>query len=347
MSKLFLIQAVGELEYAHLDKPVRYTPEFYTGLTNQKKITMRDEHSGEIVTEVTGLFYQDGALWASTKDDIDVKNRGFSPIFKDPLVKEYDDYIEPVSAKIKSIDIVDNPRQHETFLYNSSSVVNDKKEGDDLADKDTYEKMGALQLEVDNAKKAERAAKDKFKKKEEEYNNLKTTKDEEYDDLKTKYDDLKSKHNGYVEKEATTLEEKAIALADGDEELEAAYKTMTLEQLKVMEAKKKAKISAKIETKSKELAVDNEDLAKVLNKLPLEDLEIIEKANHDWDKDLAEKYPNDRPFKGAGANQRNGYNKDGTKDKEKKPEDDISTREGYNNVVGKIMPVKRRKFVIG
>ena len=314
MTKLFLIQPVGETSYGQLDKPVNYKPPFLTGLTNQKKITIRDKHSGKVVSEIVGLFYQDGGLWGLSKDDLDLNNRGVSPIFRDIKLKEFEDYIEPISAKVESIDIVDNPRNHETFLYNSATVIDEtNNDGDgNLGETgDLKEQIGALKTEVNNAKKAEEAVRNKLKIKETEYN-----------DLKNKYDGIKTKFKTYEDKEANTVEVKAVNLANGDEELEKLYKEMSLEHLKVLESKKQAEIDEKIKNKSQELAADNEDLAKVLQKLSLEDINSIEKANKKWDEDLAEKYSNDTGYRGAGSGHRNGYNAQGSGGQDNRTEEE-------------------------
>lgn len=314
--KPILIATVGELEYGQLDKPVRYTPEFLTSLTNQKKIAIRDKHSGTILTEVVDLYYQDGGLYGITKDNIDIRNRGISPIFKDIMINEHDEYIEPITAKMESADVVKNPRNLDTFLYNSASVtvVNDKPlGGDDLGNEAELNKqIGVLQTEVNNAKKAAKKAKE-----------LLQTKENEYNELKIKYDGLETKYKGFADKEANTVESLAVKLADGDESLETVYKDMTLDQLKVLESKKQSEIAEEITNKSKELAQEDEDLANVLNKLSLEDLETLEKANSEWDTDLAEKYKNDTGFKGAGAGQKNGYNGTGSKKPPEKSEEEI------------------------
>lgn len=332
MTKLFLIQPVGETSYGHLDKPVNNKPHFLTGLTNQKKIPIRDEHSGKIVSEILGLFYQDGGLWGLSKDELDLKNRGVSPIYKDIKIKEFEEYIEPISANIESIDIVDNPRNHETFLYNSATVIrNGDNNGDGSLGEtgDLKEQIGALKIEVNNAKQAEQAVKGKLRDKENEYNTL-----------KTKYEGLKTKFEGYENKEANTVEAKAVKLADGDEELEKLYKEMSLEQLNVLESKKQEEIDVQVEEKSKELAQKNEDLAKVLNKLSLEDMEIIEKANEKWDEELAEKYANDTAFKGAGIGQNGRENTTGNNKNKNK----FKTREEFNNIVGNKGSTERPVF---
>lgn len=332
MTKLFLIQPVGETTYGHLNKPVNNKPHFLTGLTNQKKIPIRDEHSGKIVSEIVGLFYQDGGLWGLSKDKLDLKNRGVSPIYKDIKIKEFEDYIEPISANIESVDIVDNPRNHETFLYNSATVIDETNNqgGDNLGNEgNLLEQIGALKTEVNNSKKAEEAVKGKLTAKENEYNNL-----------KTKYDALENKYKNYESKEANSVEAKAIKLAEGDEDLEKLYKEMSLEQLNVLESKKQVEIDTQVEEKSKELAQEDEDLTKILSKLSLEDLDILEKANKKWDEELAEKYANDTGYRGAGAGQRNGYNANGSRGQDK----GIKTREDYNNVVGNQASTQRPVF---
>lgn len=313
MTKLFLIQPVGETSYGHLDKPVNNKPHFLTGLTNQKKIPIRDEHSGKLVSEIVGLFYQDGGLWGLSKDELDLKNRGVSPIYKDIKIKEFEDYIEPISANIESIDIVDNPRNHETFLYNSATVIDETKNnnggihmGDEL-----IKRVGALEQEVDTQKKRADALKIKL--------------DKANADLTTAKNDnetLKDKLKKYDDKEANSVESLAVKLAKGDEEKEAIYKKMAIEDLNILEAKEQSKIAKDIEVKSDEMAHGNEDLAKILKKLSLDDLNNLEKANEEWDKELIEQQSNDTGYRGAGAGQRNGYNHNGSGGQDNRTEEE-------------------------
>jgi hypothetical protein len=335
--KPFLIQPVGETEYGHLDKKVNYTPSFLTSLTSQKKIPIRDKHNGKIINEVVKLFYSDGGLYGYSKKELELNNKGVSFILKKPFIKEYDDNIELTKATITSVDVVDNPRNTETFLYNSAAVIEDKSNnnGDYLMGEETKEyikRIGALETEVNSIKSSEQSVLEQLK-----------TKTNDYDTLKSDYDTLKTKFETYENKENDTIESLAIELAEGDEELEAINKKMDLESLKVLKAKKEAKINTEIETKSKELASDNEELAKVYNKLTLEDLTVLENADVEWDKDLIEKYPNDRPFRGAGIGQNQKENTGGkSKDKES-----IKTRDDYNKVVSGAMPTNRPNFSIG
>ena len=332
MTKSFLIQPVGETSYGHLDKKVKSNPSFLTGLTNQKKISIRDEHSGKIVSEILGLYYQDGGLYGVSKDDIDLTNRGISPVYKNIKIKEYDDYLELISATIESVDIVDNPRNHETFLYNSATVIEDNtnKEENIMGESNDYiKRIGALETEVNATKDAEKAVREQL-----------TAKESEYDSLKKEYDSLKTKHENYETKEANTVEAKAIKLANGDTDLETVYKGMSLDQLKILEDKKDSEIAEEIKTQAEELANGNEELEKVLLKLPLEDLETYKKSNEEWDQELAKLYENDTGFRGAGAGQNNGYNPNGTKT----GKDGIKTREDYEKVVEGVMPKDRPNF---
>ncbi len=331
MTKPYLIQPVGEVEYGHLNKPVRYTPSFLASLTNQNKISSRGYHNGNVVNEVTGLYYKDGGLYATFKEEFD-KNTGISPVFNVTKYKEFEDYIEPIVAKIESIDYEQNPRNKETFLYNGATVIDETNNqgGDNLGNEgNLLEQIGALKTEVNNSKKAEEAVKGKL-----------TAKENEFNELKTKYDNLETKFKSFADKEANTVESKAIKLAEGDDDLEKLYKEMSLEQLKVLESKKQVEIDTQVEEKSKELAQEDEDLTKILSKLSLEDLNILEKANKKWDEELAEKYANDTGYRGAGAGQRNGYNANGSGGQDKS----IKTREDYNNVVGNQASTQRPVF---
>ena len=307
--KPVLIQPVGPVDYSHLDKPVHFTPEFLAGLTGKHSFDVHNEHHGPLITTTTELFYMDGGLYAIFNDEIDTKNKGFSTRFDAKELIEYEDHYEPLKCPILSIDQSVNPRNMETFLYNSSTIVtnaindsenkkedNMTKEDNNLTDgNDTApstsnkdEKIGALKYETNNHK-------DKI-------NLLKK-------DLKTKEDELTN-----VKSDKEKLEENNKKLSD---------------ELKIFQDAEKAKT----EQLAQELAGKNETLLETYKKLTLEDLEKIKTANEKHDKYIAEKISKDRPYKGVPgttANELNKNDKNPEKDKDKDKDSDKWSREKFD-----------------
>ena len=295
--KPVLIQPTGPIDYPHLDKPVHFTPEFLASLTGQHSFEVHNEHHGPLLTTTSKLFYMGGGLYAIFDDEIKTNNKGFSTVFDAKELIEYDDHYEPVNCPILTIDQSSNPRNLETFLYNSSTIVKNiiKKDGDNLTEEEKTEKtpepstskdekIGALKYETNNHK-------DKI-------NLLKK-------DLKTKDDEL---NNISSDKEKLKDENKKLA-----------------DKLKTYEDAEKAKAEQLAQT----LARNNNELLETYKKLSVDELETIKVANESHDKYIAEKQSKENPYKGVAgstATEQKESNK-----KEEKEDDSKLKRESFDD----------------
>ena len=298
--KPILVQPVGKIEYPQLNKPVHITPEFLASLTGKHTLDVHNEHNGPKITETTELFYMDGGLYALFKDKIDTKNKGFSALFDAQEMIEYDDHYEPIKAPILNIDQSSNPRNIETFLYNSGTII--KKDNNE----DNHGKNKSDKEDDDMTQK--------------EDNHDKTTdtsvKDEKIGALKYETNNHKDKIN-LLTKDLKSKEEELASVQSDKEKMEEENKKL----VEKVEAYEKAK-KEKAEQLARELAGKDETLLETYKKLDINDLENIKIANEKHDKYVADKLAKENPHKGVpgsvGADQEDSKGKQ--KEKEKDPE---------------------------
>ena len=102
-----------------LDKEVKFDDEILQKASikyNDEKFDLVKEHQNITLGEASGLSYKDNKLYVDIPDNLDIKNKGFSPAIQTWLVETPDHY-EVADMEILNIGVTEKPRN--MILYNS------------------------------------------------------------------------------------------------------------------------------------------------------------------------------------------------------------------------------------
>lgn len=112
-----------------LDKEVKFNDELLQKASikyNDKHFDLVKEHQNITLGKASGLSYEDNKLYVDVPDNLDIKNKGFSPAIQTWLV-ETPDYYEVADMDIINIGVTEKPRN--MILYNS--IQDDSKSNND------------------------------------------------------------------------------------------------------------------------------------------------------------------------------------------------------------------------
>lgn len=191
---------------------------------------MTDEHDKEVIGELENFVYLDGTLQVQPPENLEIKDKGISPVFDDMNLVEYDEFYLPISGYLKEVGLTATPRSH--ILYNS---IKKSEEDDNLGDKsevleaalkkqqEQQEEIGVLKSKLKTSNKSVEEKQELEKKLKEAEKEKKETEKEikAYKEKAEKYDAIEKKKKEELIKE----------LAGDDEELQKELEDMTLEKL--------------------------------------------------------------------------------------------------------------------
>jgi DNA repair exonuclease SbcCD ATPase subunit len=223
---------LGDYKDHGLEKPVKFTEEFLKEIAaTTGSVDVTDEHTKKVLSRVYNFVYKDGSLQVKPPKNLDLKDKGLSPVFDGLNLVEYDKYYLPISGYLKEVGLTATPRSH--ILYNS---IEKPKEDDNLGDKSevlekALEKQQEQQEEIGILKSKLNSANKTVEEKQKLEKELKELEKEKKDNEK-KIEDLEEKAKKYDKIEAKEKEELIKELAGEDEELKKELEDMPLEKLK-------------------------------------------------------------------------------------------------------------------
>jgi len=193
-------------------------------------LEVTDEHTKKVIAELDNFVYKDGSLQVKPPKDLDLKDKGISPVFDDLNLVEYDEYYLPITGYLKEVGLTTTPRSH--ILYNS---IEKPEEDDNLGDKSevlekALEKQQEQQEEIGILKSKLKSANKTVEEKQKLEKDLKDLEKEKKDNEK-KIKDLEDKAKKYDKLEGKKKEKLIKELAGDDEELKKELEDMSLEKL--------------------------------------------------------------------------------------------------------------------
>jgi hypothetical protein len=221
-----------------LDKPVKITEDFLRNIaaaTSNVKLT--DEHKKEVIGQIENFTYQDGSLQIQKPGDIDIQDKGISPVFELNLVS-YDDHYLAVDGIIREAGLTSTPRNH--ILYNS--ILNPNPEDDNMTEvnetlRKALEREQEQQETIGQLKAQLQSASSSLKEKQELETKLKDA-EKEAENGQKKIDDLKKKADAYDELEKEKKEALIKELVGDDEKLGKELEDLPYDKLRFLKESK-------------------------------------------------------------------------------------------------------------
>ena len=229
---MITIFKTGEFDYsdAGIDKPVKYNIDNLIDVASRtSKIDVTMEHTDEIVSSMSNFIVKDGLLMADEPNNLDLKGKGFSPVFNFDLI-DMGEYYEPTNIKMTEIGFCENPRSH--IVYNSIETPNKevKNTMDDTEIQKLVKRNNELQEEIGVLKNTNKQLNKAIKDKDKEIKEIKDSysdvdkKIAEYDGLK----DIESKYNSLISSKRDDLIHQIVG---EDKEKAKILESFTMEQL--------------------------------------------------------------------------------------------------------------------
>lgn len=218
----------GEYDYPddeRIDKPVRYSVQNLLDVASRtSRINITKEHDDEVISEMSNFIVKDGLLLSDKPNNLDLKGKGFSPVFEFDLI-DCGEYYEPTNIKMTEIGYTDTPRSH--IVYNSIKVANEDSTMDDKEiqklikrNNDLQEQIGVLKNEkkqltktIEDKNKEIKDIKDSYTdvdSKLEEYESLKEIETNYNQLISSKKDDLIHQIVGNDKEKAKKLEKYSV-----------------------------------------------------------------------------------------------------------------------------------------
>ena len=218
----------GEYDYkdSGIDKPVKYTVQNLLDVASRtSKINITNEHSKEVIGEMSNFIVEDGLLKAEEPNNLELSGMGFSPVFEFDL-KDMGDYYVPTNIVMSEIGFSKTPRSK--IVYNSIEVRNSEMEDKQLRDaldtnKRLNEDIGVLKSQIKQLKKANQDKEKEIKEIKDSYSGN-DEKLKEYDSLKK----IEESYNSLIASKRDDLIHQIV----GDNQSEAnKFKDYSIEQL--------------------------------------------------------------------------------------------------------------------
>ena len=218
----------GEYDYkdSGIDKPVKYTIQNLLDVASRtSKINITNEHSKEVIGEMSNFIVEDGLLKAEEPNNLELSGMGFSPVFEFDL-KDMGDYYVPTNIVMSEIGFSKTPRSK--IVYNSIEVRNSEMEDKQLRDaldtnKRLNEDIGVLKSQIKQLKKANQDKEKEIKEIKDSYSGN-DEKLREYESLKK----IEESYNSLIASKRDDLIHQIV----GDNQSEAVkFKDYSIEQL--------------------------------------------------------------------------------------------------------------------
>ena len=228
----------GEFDYSDLDdevlkgKPVRYDiNDLITVASRTATVNITDEHSKEVIGEMSNFIVEDGMLKANEPNGLELKGMGFSPVFEFDLI-EHEDYYEPMNIKMTEVGYTKNPRTH--IVYNSITTTTTVPNGVNIMDDTEIQKLvkrnNELQEDIGVLKNTNKQLNKAIKDKDKEIKSIKDS----YSDVDAKlkeYDGLKEIETNYNKLISSKREDLIHELVGDDKEKAKKLESFSMEQL--------------------------------------------------------------------------------------------------------------------
>ena len=229
---MITIFKTGEFDYSDIgiDKPVVYTMDNLMEVASRtSRIDVTDEHSKNIISEMSNFIIKDGMLMAEEPNNLELKGMGFSPVFKFDLL-DMGDYYKPQNIEMTEIGYTKTPRSH--IVYNSITVANEDNNMDDKQLRQTLdenkklnEEIGVLKSQIKQLKKSNTDKEKEIKEIKDSYSDV-DSKIKEYDSLK----DIESKYNTLISSKKDDLIHQIVG---DDKEKAEKLQSWSMEQLEL------------------------------------------------------------------------------------------------------------------
>lgn len=199
---MITIWQTGEFDYqdSNIDKPVRYSVDNLIDVASRtSKIDVTLEHTDEVVSSMSNFIVKDGLLMADEPNNLELKGKGFSPVFNFDLV-DMGEYYEPTNIKMTEIGYCENPRSHIVYNTIETSDKEVKNTMDDTEIQKLVKRNNELQEEIGVLKNTNKQLNKAIKDKDKEIKEIKDSYSDvdkklaEYDGLK----DIETKYNGLI-----------------------------------------------------------------------------------------------------------------------------------------------------
>lgn len=226
----------GEFDYSDMDdldlknKPVRYNVNDLINVASRTaKVDITDEHTNEVIGEMSNFIVEDGLLKADEPNNLELKGMGFSPVFSFDLI-EHDDYYEPSNIQMTEVGYTKSPRTK--IVYNSIKVQN--SEGNKVMDDSEIQKLvkrnNELQEEIGVLKNNNKQLTKSIKEKDKEIKKIKESYSE-VDEKLAEYDSLKEIETNYNKLISSKREDLIHQLVGNDKEKAKKLESFSTEQL--------------------------------------------------------------------------------------------------------------------
>lgn len=230
---MITIWKTGDIEYPDvegIDKPVRYDMNSLIEIASRTgTINITQDHTKEVIGQMSNFIVKDGLLQADKPKDLELKGRGFSPVFDYDLV-DMGDHYAPKNIKMTEVGYTKTPRSY--IVYNSIENPNGDREMEDTQLRQALDDNRKLQEEIGVLKSQNSKFNAKLKEKDDEINSLKENhsenakKLEEYDSLV----EIKNKYEGIV---ASKKDDLIYELVGDDKEKAEKLKHFSIEDLEL------------------------------------------------------------------------------------------------------------------
>ena len=226
---MITIFKTGEFDYSDIgiDKPVKYTMENLIEVASRtSKIDVTDEHSKNIISEMSNFIIKDGMLMAEEPNNLELKGMGFSPVFNFDLIDK-GDYYEPSNIVMTEIGYTKNPRTR--IVYNSITVPNGETMSDSELEK-LVKRNNELQEEIGVLKKQQSQFNKRIKEKDKEIKDIR----EQYADAEEKakeYDALKKIETSYNQLISSKRDDLIHQIVGKNKKEADKFKDYSIEQL--------------------------------------------------------------------------------------------------------------------
>ena len=226
----------GEFDYSDMDdkelknKPVKYDiNDLITVASRTAKVKITDEHTSEVIGEMSNFIVEDGMLKADEPNNLKLDGMGFSPVFEFDLI-EHEDYYEPTNIKMTEVGYTKTPRTH--IVYNTVTSVSNS-EGtvmDDSEIQKLVKRNNELQEEIGVLKNTNKQLNKAIKDKDKEIKSIKDSYSDVDDKLK-EYDGLKEIETNYNKLISSKREDLIHQLVGDDKEKAKKLESFSMEQL--------------------------------------------------------------------------------------------------------------------
>lgn len=226
---MITIFKTGEFDYSDIgiDKPVKYTMDNLVEVASRtSKIDVTDEHSKNIIAEMSNFIIKDGMLMAEEPNNLELKGMGFSPVFNFDLIDK-GDYYEPSNIVMTEIGYTKTPRTR--IVYNSITVPNGETMSDSELEK-LVKRNNELQEEIGVLKKQQSQFNKRIKEKDKEIKDIK----EQYADAEEKakeYDALKKIETSYNQLISSKRDDLIHQIVGKNKKEADKFKDYSIEQL--------------------------------------------------------------------------------------------------------------------